>query len=275
MCKQLLVLAVAALTLDTTTTADDSNQSSVDARNFATKMLKIYQTKEVKKLLDHSTDGPATPRMLQRLAPGSGRYNSLFGDSSWRWKAVKNWNGKLAAVKYHRTAMVQFTKGAGTTELGFVTLVLETGKWKFQSIDHMTERSVLSPMSANFKLPEKHRFAQSLHKAAMPLIKAHQEQNTAAVLKSSSADGPAVLQYLKKEDEGKPKSELLFSKKNMQGVADWDGKFRAIYMSEMARVEFARNDSEVFVVTLQRDSRGWKFEDIHSPDVKDFEALND
>ncbi len=252
-----------------------SDKKPTSAEEFATSVLNIYRSKDVSKLLALSPDGPPPVSELSRYAPGTPRHNSLFGDKSWRWKAVQNWNGKFAEARFKRNVLVQFSPTKTSGDGNFVSLKMEDGKWKFSymSLDNAAhpgtnEYRKLTTQGAD------NAILKDAQAAAVTVLNAFQKEDFDAVLKLSGAEGPSELMELSDEDSKKPKSHLLFSAKQMAGVANWNGKVGAAYIREAARVEFGRSGSSVYVVTMIRMGEEWKFEDIHSPDIEDFEAWN-
>jgi hypothetical protein len=252
-----------------------SAKKPTSAEEFATSVLNIYRSKDVSKLLALSPDGPPPASELSRYAVGTRRYNSLFSDKSWRWKAVQNWDGKFGDVRFQRSALVQFSGAETSGEGNFVCLEMEAGKWKF---NYMSSGDVKQPGSSEFHQisvrdtdPAK---LEELKSTAVMVLKAFQKEDVDAVLEMSVAAGPLELSLLSDDDSKKPQSETLFSKKQMAGVADWNGEVGAIHIREAAQVEFGRSDSEVYVITMIKMGQEWRFEDIHSPEVKDFEAMN-
>lgn len=273
--RALLTVLVPMLLVVSNRCEAQSEKKPTTAEEFATSVLNIYRLKNVSKLLALSPDGPPPASELSRYAPGSRRYNSLFGDESWRWKAVRNWDRKVGDVRFQRDALVQFSGAETSGDGNFVCMKMEAGKWKF---NYMSSGDVTQPGS-----PEFHKLSfkgaepaklKELKSAAVMVLKAFQTEDVDAVLELSVAEGPLELSELSDADSKKPKSEMLFSKKQMAGIADWNGKVGAVHIREAARVEFGRSDSSVYVVTMIRMGQEWKFDDIHSPEIEDFETWN-
>lgn len=125
-----------------------------DPKSVARLVLQRYAEKDVGGLLALSQEGPVAEYVLQKYAPGSSRYQSLFSESAWRWQAVKNWNGQLPQVSYTLQrrpstkanadyARVEF--GRSEAEVYVVTLERKGEKWLFEDIH--------SPDAADFPRP--------------------------------------------------------------------------------------------------------------------------
>lgn len=119
------------------------SDSEETVRRLALKVLQLYRKKDIEGLLALSPDGQPTADVLKSFAPGTSRYNSLFGASSWRWQAVTAWDGELAGVHYMRNrqsssvgeanmALVEF--GRSDSEVFVVTLVKQDDSWAFDDL---------------------------------------------------------------------------------------------------------------------------------------------
>lgn len=124
-----------------TTSTDGSTDEEL--KQLARKILSAYRTKDVSKVLAFTSAGPLPARVLQSFKPGTSRYESLFGEESWRWQAVAAWNDKFPAVYYSQNrqpvetskataAHVEF--GRDGSEVFVVTLTKTDGGWTFDDI---------------------------------------------------------------------------------------------------------------------------------------------
>lgn len=114
-----------------------------DAAAVARHILELYREKDIDGLLAYSQEEPVPANLLERFAPGTVRYKSLFGASSWRWRAVSQWNGELPKVFYTNQrnpstvenateAHVEF--GRSRDELFVVSLRKSGNVWLFDDV---------------------------------------------------------------------------------------------------------------------------------------------
>ncbi len=238
----------------------------------ARRVLDAYRAQDIRKVLDLSTTGPATESTIRQFRPGTRRYKSLFGNDSWRWKAVRDWNTKLSKVRFRRRAEVQLNPPDAKGEAGFLSLDMERNQWRFASAHWM---SVPDASPDSNEIARANRSFVQVSKAAIPILEAHRKRDVDAVLKLSIMEGPDALMFLNDEDSKKPKAELLFSEEPTKAVSHWKGKLHAVRIEEYALVEIGRDNESVLVVTLVRHGDDWKFEDIHNLDPQAFKSLND
>ncbi|MCR9200006.1 MAG: CHAT domain-containing protein [Planctomycetaceae bacterium] len=133
---------------------DDEPVDVADARAVARQVLRLYADKDVAGLLGMSQEGPLPDSELQKYAPGTVRYKSLFGPSAWRWRAVSNWDGTLPRVFYLKNrkptsaeeataALVEF--GRSGSEVFVVTLTRNGQMWLFEDIHSPTAADLQQP----------------------------------------------------------------------------------------------------------------------------------
>lgn len=124
-----------------TTPKVESDEARI--RTIARGVLDAYRAKDVRKLLSFAVAGEPTEALLKSYSSKSARYRSLFRKSSWRWKAVSAWNGKLPAVYYTKqdqpvqesnADQVHVEFGRADSEVYVVTLVRTDNGWLFDDI---------------------------------------------------------------------------------------------------------------------------------------------
>lgn len=128
---------------DTQPTTPKPDKTDEELKTLAQDILSAYRTKDVSKVLAFTSAGPLPARVLQSFKPGTSRYESLFGEESWRWQAVAAWNHQFSAVYYTQNrkpveksqateAHVEF--GRDGSEVFVVTLTKTDGVWRFDDI---------------------------------------------------------------------------------------------------------------------------------------------
>lgn len=135
------VVPLAALSLLLSATPACAQTSQAEAlRGRATEVLRAYRARDVDALV--ALVPPAhRDRARDSLAPGSSRRESIFGERSWRWRAVEGWDGALREVRVRGPeARVRFGALEGG-EVAVVTLRKVDGQWYFEDVHSPTARS--------------------------------------------------------------------------------------------------------------------------------------
>lgn len=219
------------------------------AEQFAEKVLDLYETKDIPKLLALSPDGPPPASVLRKYAPGTARYKSLFSDDAWRWQAVQKWQGGISVVRYERTALVEFVKDETEGRSNFVRLEFEGGKWKFELMSEDGADDLAQLQFNRVKADKANaEIVNDLKSVAIRALRAFQAKNVDNVLEISVAEGPLELQFLSAEEKQQPKSDFLFSDEQMAGIVGWDGSVGAVYISETAHAERLRKNQKRFLL---------------------------
>lgn len=91
--------------------------------------------------------------LLKEMKPGTSRYESVFGETSWRRQAVLGWKGRVDVCLEHRGGRRQrcLFDGASVGELFIVQVDREGEAWRFDD--------VLSPEDAGWVRDDEERAA--------------------------------------------------------------------------------------------------------------------
>ena len=110
---------------------------------LAKKVLTFYQNKDVDALV-LVAEPLKRDAMKKALKPGEASYESLFGASSWRWKAVEAWDDKIVEVRIKDDlARAQFGVIDGK-EAAVVAFKKTDGVWYFEDLKSPTLESFKS-----------------------------------------------------------------------------------------------------------------------------------
>lgn len=124
-----------------------------DPRQQTQQILKLFKAKDIRGLL--ALGGQTPPEeVLESFAPGTERYDSLFGADSWRWQAVSEWNGQLPNLYYMKgrtpsnaddadTVHVEF--GRTASEVFVATFRRADGGWTFDDLHSPDASDLKSP----------------------------------------------------------------------------------------------------------------------------------
>lgn len=119
--------------------AQVSESSAIRARAAA--ILDAYRSRNVDALVSFIQPSQQA-QARSSLVAGSSRYESILGESSWRWRAVRHWDGQLGEVRLRGTqARVRFA-ALPDGEVAVVTLRKIDNVWYFDDVH--------SPSSSDF-----------------------------------------------------------------------------------------------------------------------------
>lgn len=124
----------AVLLLVASTTVASAQVSEADTiRARATAILQAYRARDVDALLALIQPSQRA-RARSSLVPGDRFYESILGESSWRWRAVRGWRGELGEVRLDGTrARVRFAD-LPSGEIAVVTLRKVDHVWYFDDV---------------------------------------------------------------------------------------------------------------------------------------------
>jgi len=132
-------LLLAGALIGSAATAQVSEADSIRSRAGA--VLRAYRARDVDALVAFVPPAQLAQARAS-LVVGSSRYESIFGESSWRWRAVREWNGVLGEVRVQGTqARVRFA-ALPDGEVAVVTLRKIDQIWYFDDVH--------SPSSSDF-----------------------------------------------------------------------------------------------------------------------------
>ena len=108
--------------------------------------LQAYRDKNLERLADLGP--PKAREKLIFLEPRNPNYESLLGDSSWRMKALKAWDGKLIRIArgVDDNAIAWFHEDA--TDLYGVEVRKDDGHWYFFDLKQQSKSAAPAPAPA-------------------------------------------------------------------------------------------------------------------------------
>jgi hypothetical protein len=206
-----------------------------------------------------------------------------LSDPSPLVKLVKTWDGKLGEVRIFRELVMPFhsfrySDGKGGVGFGDddalrykgVRVKQEESGWGYYDFRIISEPDLLGYEYS--ELPKESKDHIRFSKFGVKILNQYQARNADNLIKLSVDAGPSSVSSLKPDELDARKDEKLFEDFEMRGLEKWDGKIDRVFLTEMAMVEFKREGKEVFVVVLRRVNGDWRFEDIKSPDLTNFQS---
>ena len=131
---------MAALVLSLAVASAVLAQGKADPADVARAVLSAYGSSDLETLAQLTAPrNRALIAEIVRDGEAHPRYPSLFGENSWRWRGVQDWDGKIRDVRYRGLAdqpLAQVKFGElGSREALVVTLKWQDGAWWFEDIN--------------------------------------------------------------------------------------------------------------------------------------------
>ena len=132
------IVAAAMLVLAAGSTA--VAQGKTDPADVARAVLSAYGSRDLEALAQLTApQNRAFVSEIARDGEAHPRYQSLFGQDSWRWQGVRNWDGEIREVRYrgsgdHTSAQVKFGE-LSSKEILVVTLEWRDDAWWFEDVN--------------------------------------------------------------------------------------------------------------------------------------------
>ena len=108
---------------------------------------------------------------------------------------------------------------------------------------------------------------------AVDVLSAYKSKNLETLASLSTEFNAKLLKQIINEGKKHPRYNSLFVGWRWEAVSNWNGMIGACENDSeygRSRIEFARGETEVIVVTLYWIDGKWRFEDIHSYPIKSF-----